>query len=84
MASMVALMGKLQKALMYSGDIVKINTKQYYSKDKERMINCYIVTKAFPTKCKDGTIKNKDKQIFMAYSALDVVKFLSERYKGGE
>ena len=43
MADMSKLMYKLQTALKQKGYIIYINTKQFYSKEQDRLIKVYIL-----------------------------------------
>ena len=61
--------GKLLLALKYKGQIVKIDTNQVYSKEKDKVFTKYIV---YTTKPKDG-------EIF--WGKIELLKYLAGLYK---
>lgn len=74
---------KLQMALASSGRIVRINTHQFYSEEQNRMIDSYSLVEKKPCVKKNGETGMKDCELYRTCSMVDVVKFLSELYKGG-
>lgn len=74
---------KLQSAIAQTGRIIKMNTRQFYSEEQCRLIDCYVLTESKPYKKKNGEIGTKEFEIFKSCSLPKIVKELSEIYKGG-
>lgn len=66
------LMYKLQTALCTNGVKVKINQKQHWSENQNRMVTKYLVIL-------DGFYN----PIFESYKSFEVVKFLADMLNGG-
>lgn len=75
------IMKKLQKAILCTGLLIKINTYQFYSSDQNRMINRYeIVTPVYkPTTA--GNWKDVDYSILATCSVVEVINCLNDIYK---
>lgn len=67
------LMYKLQTALCANGVKVKINQKQHWSENQNRMVTKYLVIL-------DGFYN----PIFESYKSFEVVKFLADMLNGGD
>ena len=75
-------MKKLQTAIVNSGLIIKINQRQFYSADQERMITIYqIYTPVDYCSEKSGEWKIKDYEILHTCSVADVIYCLLDIYK---
>lgn len=73
MANLNAIIKKLQRALVKNGQIVKVGTTQFYSREQQRMITLYIVSIPVDFMGKAGVWKQMDYQIIRTASQLDVV-----------
>ena len=62
MANLNAIIKKLQRALVKNGQIVKIGTTQFYSKEQERMITMYILSTPVDFLGKAGVWKQIDER----------------------
>ena len=71
---------RLQKALLVQGRKIKINQMQTYSTKAERMITKYIVIES--KELSSGGIKNET--LLESCSMVDVVKLLSNLYRGDD
>ena len=73
---------KLQTALKQQGYIVKINTRQFYSKDQDRFITMYDVLHPTEEKNRNGETVIRDKKIIdSTASQIDIVKALAKKHK---
>lgn len=79
MARINQTMQKLQTALLQLGKRVKINTRQFYSEEQDRMITMYIVI--LPEWSKEK-LKMVDRELMKTCSTVEVVKFLAEMLEG--
>ena len=59
---------KLQKALIQSGYIYKINTYQFYSDQQNRMITGYRITEKQPYRKKNGEMSEKEVELLNSCS----------------
>lgn len=76
------LINKLQKALLQCGYVVKINTRQFYSEEQNRMITMYEVLHPEWVKNKKEELVKRDIQIMKpTASQIDVVKILAKKYE---
>lgn len=76
MASLNAIMKKLQKAILSKGFVVKMGTSQFYSEDQHRLITMYSLTTPTLQRNKNGEWRTKDYEILRTASPVDVVKCL--------
>jgi hypothetical protein len=72
---------KLQKALICKGDIININTTEFYSDDKKRMITKYIVTRRVIRVDEDGKQIRKNEKLIDTCSQIEIVNLLVDRLK---
>lgn len=79
MARLNQTMRKLQTALICMGKRVKINTRQFYSEEKDMMITIYSVV--IP-QWSDAKRKMVDRELLNTCSAVEVVKFLANMLEG--
>lgn len=79
MARLNQTMRKLQTALLQLGKRVKINTRQFYSEDQDRMVTMYLVV--LPEWSKEK-LKMVDRELLKTCSTVEVVKFLAEMLEG--
>lgn len=79
MAKLNQTMRKLQTAIVNAGQVVKINTHQFYSEEQERMITSYSV--AVPM-WSDFRQKMVDHEMLKTCSTVEVVKFLADMLEG--
>lgn len=78
-------MVKLQKAIIHSGLVVKINENQFYSEDQKRIINIYsLTTPVFYYNQKKCIWKFMDYEIMRTSSAPDVILCLADIWKSCE
>ncbi len=68
----------LQKALLTTGEIVVINTQEFYSADKHKMVKRYFIKKQI----QDPDNKNKSTmvELFSSCSMIQVTLFLRDLY----
>lgn len=79
MANHSRMIKKLQTAIINAGAIVKVNTRQFYSEDQDRMITCYsVVTPVWSEEKR----KMVDREQLSTCSAVEVVKFLASMLEG--
>ena len=81
MASLRITMKRLQNAIIMQGYILKINTFQFYSEQKGRMLTGYILLHPEYKRCKDGEMKLCDKQLLKSYNIPEIVVYMSNLYK---
>jgi hypothetical protein len=79
MARVNQTMRKLQAALICAGKRVKINTRQFYSKDQGRMITSYFV---ILPQWSNEEKKMVDRELLKTCSTVEVVKFLADMLEG--
>ena len=79
MARLNQTMRKLQVAIISAGQVVKLNTHQFYSEHQKRMITSYSVIVP-----KWSAVKEKmvDHELLKTCSTAEVVKFLAEMLEG--
>ena len=77
MASLRALVNKLQTALLHKGVKIKINQMQTYSAKNDRMVTKYVVYEYRPDE------KPKNVTMLETYQIADVVKLLAGLYSDG-
>ena len=77
MASLRALVKKLQTALLHKGVKIKINQMQTYSAKNDRMVTKYVVYEYRPDE------KPKNVTLLETYQIADVVKLLVGLYSDG-
>lgn len=71
-----ALIRKLQLALLQKDVLMRINTKQFYSEEKSKIVTKYIITT--PKRVKNN-IKNT--KVYEGYSKIGVLQYLADTYK---
>lgn len=77
---------KLQSALIAKGYIYKINTYQFYSDQRNRMITSYRITQKQPYRKKNGEMSEKDAELLNSCSRVEALKWFVgewERVKDG-
>ena len=75
MASLRALAGKLQSALMAKGRIIMMNQLQSYSETTGRVVTKFVISEKL-----DG----KYVKIFESWQLPEIVKFLAGEVNGGD
>ncbi len=70
-----ATINKLQKALIQSGYIYKINTYQFHSEQQNRMITGYHITQKQPYRKKNGEMSEKDVEQLNSCSQVEVLRW---------
>ena len=81
-----ATINKLQSALIAKGYIYKINTYQFYSDQRNRMITSYRITQKQPYRKKNGEMSEKDAELLNSCSRVEALKWFVgewERVKDG-
>ncbi len=68
-------------ALLARNKQVKINTREHYLEESNKMITKYIVTTPVKSRNKKGELKIKDESIYEGYSKVEVLKHLATMYK---
>lgn len=76
MANLRKVMMKLQLAILNKGVKVKVNTRQFFSPEQERMVTCYSVTER---KWSDTKRRMTDQEVLKTCSTVEVVKFLAKK-----
>ena len=71
---------KLQSALITKGYIYKINTYQFYSDQKNRMITGYHIPEKQPYQKKKGEISKKDVELLNSCSQVEVLKWFVKKW----
>lgn len=79
MARLNGTIKKLQTALIIAGKRVKINTRQFYSEEQDRMVTCYSVATSVFSEEKG---KMADVELLKTCSTVSVVKYLAEMLEG--
>lgn len=79
MARYAQIAKKLQKAINDKGaEKVLINTTQWYSKDKQRPISCYVIKLQTLDKTKTGKQRKTSVEQFRTYSHVQLVLWLRD------
>ena len=78
-----AAINKLQMALLVKNIQVKLNTKQAYIEENNKMVTKYILTTQMERISKNGELYMKDETIYETYSKAQLIKFLYRAYKEG-
>lgn len=81
MVNIRGMMKKLQRAILCTGLVVKINTYQLWSDEQKRIINVFTVSTPIFSRKKSGEWVTKDYEIIRSSSGIDVINCLSEIYK---
>ena len=76
--NMNSIMRKLQRAILQTGLVIKIDTTQFYSPEKKRMITIYILSTRVLQKNRRGEWKEKDYEILRTASQIEVVNCLND------
>lgn len=79
MARLNQTMRKLQTAIVNAGQVVKINTHQFYSEEQTRLITSYSVIVPMWS---DFRQKMVDHELLKTCSTVEVVKFLADMLEG--
>ena len=74
-------MKKLQRAIVNTGLVIKINQNQFYSPEQKRMITSYQICTPIYYKSRNGQWKTKDYEIIKTCSVPDVIFCLADIYK---
>ena len=75
MAKLNQLIRKLQIAILNKDVNIKVNTRQFLSKEQNRMVTCYSVTQK---KWSDTKCRMTDQIVLQTCSTVEVVKFLAK------
>ena len=75
MSNLNKLMRKLQTAIINKNVNIKVNTRQFFSQEKNRMVTCYSVTQK---KWSDTKRRMTDQVVLTTCSTVEVVKFLAK------
>lgn len=75
MARLNKLMKKLQMGILSLEGKVKVNTRQFFSEENERVLTCYMVT---TPKWSEKKRRMTDQEVLKTCSAVEVVKFLAK------
>jgi len=67
---------KLQKALLYEGERIAINTSQFYSEDKHKMVTRYHIKKQIPDE--ENRNRSSNVELFSSCSQIQVTLFLRD------
>ena len=70
-------MKKLQRAILYTGLVIKIGTSQFYSPEQGRMITMWILSTPTLQNGRNGW-RMRDYEILRTASAVEAVKCLAE------
>jgi hypothetical protein len=73
------IMKRLQRALIQQGDILNINTIEFYSADQKRMITKYIVNQKVKRIDKKGNEVYKNETVIENCSQIKIVQELAKR-----
>lgn len=73
------IMKRLQQALIQHGDVLNINTIQFYSADQKRMITKYVVNHKVKRIDKKGNEVYKNETIIENCSQIKIVQELAKR-----
>lgn len=79
MARLNQTMRKLQTAIVNVGQVVKINTHQFYSEEQGRMITSYSVVVPMWSEFREKMV---DHELLKTCSTVEVVKFLADMLEG--
>ncbi|MBQ9081970.1 MAG: hypothetical protein IJY28_00540 [Clostridia bacterium] len=79
MAKFSRMIRKLQTAILQQGGMVKVNTRQFYSEDQQRMITGYSV---MVPEWDERKQKTTDREQLFTCSAVEVVKLLAAMLEG--
>ena len=79
MARLNQTMRKLQTAIINAGQVVKINTHQFYGEEQGRMITSYSVIVPMWSAFRQ---KKVDREMLKTCSTVEVVKFLADMLEG--
>ena len=76
MAKLNQLMKKLQTALLNKNVNIKVNTRQFFNQEQNRMVTCYSVTQK---KWSDTKCRMTEQVVLTTCSTVEVVKFLAKK-----
>ena len=69
---------KLQKALLYEGELILITTSQFYSVDKHQTVTRYHIKKQIQSD--DNRMKSSQVELFSSCSQIQITLFLRDYY----
>lgn len=75
------IMKKLQLAILQTGLVIKINTRQFFSQDQNRMITIFVLSTPVTYINTYGKCKLKDFEILSSASGIEIVKCLNDIYR---
>ena len=75
------MMKKLQTALLHVNVVIKVDSKQWYSKEQNRLINQYSIVTPVMAKDKRGNWKEREYEVLKTHSPVEVVQCLADIYK---
>lgn len=75
MGKLNKLIRKLQTAILNKDVNIKVNTRQFFSQEQNRMLTCYSVTQ---NKWSDAKHRMTDQVVLTTCSTVEVVKFLAK------
>lgn len=75
MGKLNKLIRKLQTAILNKDVNIKVNTRQFFSQEQNRMLTCYSVTQK---KWSDTKCRMTDQVVLTTCSTVEVVKFLAK------
>lgn len=79
MAKYAQIAKKLQKAINdRCADKLLINTTQWYSKDKQRPVSCYVIKQQCTVETNGGKSKRTSVELFRTYSHVQLVLWLRD------
>lgn len=81
MANLRYTIKKLQQAIALKDYIVRINTYQFYVAEQKRFIIGYLLVHKEWQRNKAGKMVLKDRELLNTCSQIEIVKYLSEKYR---
>lgn len=75
------IMKKLQTALLHVGVVIRVNQKQWYSQEQNRLLTQYTVITNVQQKDKQGRWKEREYEILKTHSPIEVIQCLGDIYK---
>lgn len=81
MASLNVTAKKLQKAILQSGLVIKMNSSQFFSEEQRRMVTIFTLSTPALQQNKRGDWKTRDYEILRSASNIDIVLCLADIYK---
>lgn len=81
MANLRYTIKKLQQAIALKDYIIRINTYQFYAEEQKRFITGYLLVHKELQRNKAGRMVFKDRELLNTCSQIEIVKYLSEKYR---